>query len=62
MVPNYQLTEGPLDLSAEGPYNPVNLMELFGDHDELIVYEPASVDASGPERSLSVAAQRRRRR
>lgn len=38
VVPDYQLTEGPLDLSAEGPYNPVTLMELFGDHDELIVY------------------------
>ena len=38
VLPGYQLTEGPLDLSAEGPWTPVALAELFGDHDELVVY------------------------
>jgi predicted dithiol-disulfide oxidoreductase (DUF899 family) len=38
VLPEYLLTEGPLDLSAEGPWTTVSLAELFGDHDALVVY------------------------
>jgi predicted dithiol-disulfide oxidoreductase (DUF899 family) len=38
VLPEYQLTEGPLDLAAGGPWTPVTLAELFGGHDELVVY------------------------
>jgi predicted dithiol-disulfide oxidoreductase (DUF899 family) len=34
----YTLTEGPPDLGADGPERPVALPDLFGDHDELVVY------------------------
>jgi predicted dithiol-disulfide oxidoreductase (DUF899 family) len=35
---SYDLTEGPIDLSSDGPARSVTLAELFGDHDELVVY------------------------
>jgi predicted dithiol-disulfide oxidoreductase (DUF899 family) len=38
VVRDYELTEGPLDLSAGDGPSPVRLSELFGVHDELIVY------------------------
>ncbi|MQA85341.1 MAG: DUF899 domain-containing protein [Streptosporangiales bacterium] len=38
VLPAYEFTEGPVDLSADGPSTPVTLAELFGDHDELVVY------------------------
>lgn len=51
VLPDYELTEGPIDLSDDGPATPVTLAELFGDHNELIVYHimfhPAD-DASCP--------------
>lgn len=36
--PPYQLTEGPIDLATDGPTTTVGLADLFGDHDELVVY------------------------
>jgi predicted dithiol-disulfide oxidoreductase (DUF899 family) len=38
VLPTYALTEGPLDLAADGPRRPVGLADLFGGHDELVVY------------------------
>lgn len=38
VLPEYTLAEGPLELSDDGPATPVRLAELFGEHDELIVY------------------------
>jgi predicted dithiol-disulfide oxidoreductase (DUF899 family) len=38
VLPEYRLTEGPPDLSADGPWSTVTLAELFGDHRELVVY------------------------
>jgi len=38
VMSNYVFTQGPLDLTADGPITQVRLAELFGDHDELIVY------------------------
>jgi predicted dithiol-disulfide oxidoreductase (DUF899 family) len=32
------LTEGPADLAADGPDRPVTLLDLFGDHETLVVY------------------------
>ena len=37
VLPGYRFTEGPSDLSADGEA-PVTLLDLFGDHDELVVY------------------------
>jgi len=37
-LPAYELTEGPLDLTDDGPPTTVGLAELFGGHDELVVY------------------------
>jgi predicted dithiol-disulfide oxidoreductase (DUF899 family) len=37
VLPEYRLTEGPADLSADGAAE-VTLLDLFGDHDELVVY------------------------
>lgn len=37
-MPRYDLTEGPLDLAADGPVRTVGLADLFGRHDELVVY------------------------
>jgi predicted dithiol-disulfide oxidoreductase (DUF899 family) len=38
VLPGYQLTEGPMDLAADGPMSAVTLADLFGGHDELVVY------------------------
>ncbi|MBV9847125.1 MAG: DUF899 family protein [Kutzneria sp.] len=38
VLPVYELAEGPLDLSADGPVTSVTLAELFGEHKELVVY------------------------
>jgi len=38
VVGDHTLTEGPRDLAADGPGRPVTLVELFGDHDALVVY------------------------
>ena len=38
LVPNYSLTEGPPDLRAGDDPMPVRLSDLFGPHDELVVY------------------------
>lgn len=38
VMPDYTLTEGPRDLDADGPGRPVRLIDLFGDHDALVVY------------------------
>jgi predicted dithiol-disulfide oxidoreductase (DUF899 family) len=32
------LTEGPADLAEDGPDRPVTLLDLFGDHESLVVY------------------------
>ena len=37
-MPNYEFSEGPSDLDAGDEETIVTLSELFGDHDELIVY------------------------
>lgn len=37
-MPDYTLTEGSADLHADGTTRPVRLVDLFGDHDVLIVY------------------------
>lgn len=37
-LPEYTLTEGPIDLSADGQTTSVGLGGLFDDHDELAVY------------------------
>jgi predicted dithiol-disulfide oxidoreductase (DUF899 family) len=34
----HEFLEGPADLSADGPERPVTLDDLFGDHDELVLY------------------------
>jgi predicted dithiol-disulfide oxidoreductase (DUF899 family) len=38
VLPTYALAEGPIDLTADGPARTVGLLDLFGGHDELIVY------------------------
>jgi predicted dithiol-disulfide oxidoreductase (DUF899 family) len=38
VLPSYALTEGPIDLSSDGPTRRVALADLFGAHDELVVY------------------------
>jgi predicted dithiol-disulfide oxidoreductase (DUF899 family) len=38
VLPTYALAEGPIDLAAAGPARTVGLLDLFGGHDELIVY------------------------
>lgn len=38
VLPAYALTEGPIDLAAAGPMRTVGLADLFGGHDELVVY------------------------
>lgn len=38
LMPRYEFTEGPRDLTSDGPSVPVTLAELFDDHDELFVY------------------------
>ncbi len=38
LLPDYALTEGPRDLDVDGPATPVSLLDLFGDHGELVVY------------------------
>jgi predicted dithiol-disulfide oxidoreductase (DUF899 family) len=38
VLPEYTLAEGPRELTEDGPATPVRLAELFGEHDELIVY------------------------
>jgi predicted dithiol-disulfide oxidoreductase (DUF899 family) len=38
VLPTYRLIEGPSDLSVDGPMSEVTLTELFGGHDELVVY------------------------
>lgn len=37
-IGDYELLEGPRDLSADEPVQRTKLRDLFGDHDELIVY------------------------
>jgi predicted dithiol-disulfide oxidoreductase (DUF899 family) len=37
-LPDHELTEGPADVDDDGPPTTVTLAELFGDHDELVVY------------------------
>jgi predicted dithiol-disulfide oxidoreductase (DUF899 family) len=37
-VPDYEFTEGPRDLDADGPITSVRLVDLFGSHEELVVY------------------------
>jgi len=37
-MPDYELSEGPIDLTTDAPSTTVGLADLFGDHDELIVY------------------------
>jgi predicted dithiol-disulfide oxidoreductase (DUF899 family) len=37
-VANYRLTEGSPNLDDDGPARTVDLIDLFGDHDELVVY------------------------
>jgi predicted dithiol-disulfide oxidoreductase (DUF899 family) len=37
-LPEYTFAEGPRDLDADGPSGAVTLAELFGEHDELVVY------------------------
>jgi predicted dithiol-disulfide oxidoreductase (DUF899 family) len=38
VLPEYTFTEGPRDLHADGGSTPVTLTELFGEHDQLVVY------------------------
>jgi predicted dithiol-disulfide oxidoreductase (DUF899 family) len=38
VLPEYLLTEGPSDLSADGPWTTVGLADLFDGHRELVVY------------------------
>ncbi|HEY4418465.1 MAG TPA: DUF899 family protein [Pseudonocardia sp.] len=37
-VQNHRFVEGAADLAADGPERAVTLEELFGDHDELVIY------------------------
>lgn len=37
-VPNYEFSEGPTDLDADDDSAVVTLLDLFGDHNELIIY------------------------
>ena len=38
VLPSYEFTEGPRDLSSDEPVRSVTLAELFGGHNELVVY------------------------
>lgn len=38
VMPDYQLAEGPRALTADEPVTTVGLGDLFGEHDELVVY------------------------
>lgn len=38
VMPTYELAEGSVDLADGSPSKPVTLGDLFGDHDELVVY------------------------
>lgn len=38
VMPDYALTEGPRDLDAGGPGQPVRLVDLFGHRDALVIY------------------------
>jgi predicted dithiol-disulfide oxidoreductase (DUF899 family) len=38
MLPDYTLTEGPAELGGDGAERLVRLVDLFGDHDVLVVY------------------------